>query len=410
MARKFLTNLDLSQLEIQNVAAHKLASAPASPVTGQIYFDTTANRFYVWNGTAWGLVATNSDKLQGNDSTYHVSRANHTGTQLSSTISDLATTVKGYTLDSFAAPAVNVAMAGKTLTGLPAGAAAGQPVEYAQYQATKLSALQAPAANVAMAGFTLTGLPAAAANGQPVEYAQFNTAIANVSTGTEFKSPPAAVVATSNVSLTAPGTALNGYTFAAGDSILLTGQTTTSQNGIYVWNSATSLTRRSDSNSAGSLKGGAMIAVANTDNANGDSLWILASTGSITIDTTAQSWVKFQAGTSYSAAANGGLSLTSNAFAVVPATGVTVGASGVGADFTVVARKVTGTMGTSGTTVSVAHNLNNSAPLVVVRYGSAGATPGAQVEVDNVATDVNTVQFTFPTTPAANQYVYSIIG
>ena len=47
-----------------------------------------------------------------------LARANHTGTQAASTISDLATTVKAYTLDEFADPVAAVAMNAQKITGL----------------------------------------------------------------------------------------------------------------------------------------------------------------------------------------------------------------------------------------------------------------------------------------------------
>lgn len=53
MSKKFLTNLDLTKNQILNVAIHNLSSAPASPVTGQVYFDTTDKRIYFWDSTAW---------------------------------------------------------------------------------------------------------------------------------------------------------------------------------------------------------------------------------------------------------------------------------------------------------------------------------------------------------------------
>lgn len=53
MAKKFLTNLDLTKNQIVNVALHNLASAPSSPVAGQVYFNTTDARIYYWDGTAW---------------------------------------------------------------------------------------------------------------------------------------------------------------------------------------------------------------------------------------------------------------------------------------------------------------------------------------------------------------------
>ena len=53
MAKKFLTNLDLTKNQILNVALHNLASAPSTPVQGQVYFNTTDKKIYYYDSTAW---------------------------------------------------------------------------------------------------------------------------------------------------------------------------------------------------------------------------------------------------------------------------------------------------------------------------------------------------------------------
>lgn len=53
MAKKILTDLNLSQNELQNAVIQNLASAPASPVAGQEYFNTTDNKKYIYNGSSW---------------------------------------------------------------------------------------------------------------------------------------------------------------------------------------------------------------------------------------------------------------------------------------------------------------------------------------------------------------------
>jgi|GEM_PF-1091873 len=54
MARKiFLVDIDLNRNQLVQVRIENLATAPASPVYGQMYFDTTLNKLRVWSGTAW---------------------------------------------------------------------------------------------------------------------------------------------------------------------------------------------------------------------------------------------------------------------------------------------------------------------------------------------------------------------
>jgi hypothetical protein len=56
MSLKYLSPIDLSQNEIQNATVQNLGAAPGAPVKGQFYFNTTANRLRVWNGTSWDPV------------------------------------------------------------------------------------------------------------------------------------------------------------------------------------------------------------------------------------------------------------------------------------------------------------------------------------------------------------------
>lgn len=50
---KFLTSIDLQKNQLVRARVENLASDPASPVAGQVYFNTTTGRLRYYSGTAW---------------------------------------------------------------------------------------------------------------------------------------------------------------------------------------------------------------------------------------------------------------------------------------------------------------------------------------------------------------------
>lgn len=51
--RKYQAHIDLQQNELQNAVVQNLSVAPNNPKDGQIYYNTTDNKSYIWNGTSW---------------------------------------------------------------------------------------------------------------------------------------------------------------------------------------------------------------------------------------------------------------------------------------------------------------------------------------------------------------------
>lgn len=176
MSRAFVTNLDLCKNELLNAVIQNLATAPSDPFEGQVYCNTTDHNIYIFLNSVWetwvnaallgaasgvatlnasSLVVQNpasatttpaidsiplsdhttgkiangwlntgtgngidADKVDGQDGSYYLNRANHSGTQLASTISDFATEVVKSRLDQMAAPTASVGFNNQFLTGV----------------------------------------------------------------------------------------------------------------------------------------------------------------------------------------------------------------------------------------------------------------------------------------------------
>lgn len=70
MSKTFLTDLNLSQNELQNAVIQKLSTAPSNPAEGQVYYNTTELKTYQWNGREWipfyqGKYATTIEAVAG---------------------------------------------------------------------------------------------------------------------------------------------------------------------------------------------------------------------------------------------------------------------------------------------------------------------------------------------------------
>lgn len=354
---KYLANLDLNKNELQNARIQNLASAPGSPVIGQVYYDTTDVTAKVWNGTAW--IAIDASKVANSYiplaklATDPLARANHTGTQTASTISDFNTAVRTNRLDQMATPTAAVAMGSQQITGLAA---------------------------------PTNGTDAANKN-------YVDDAVAGISWKNEVRvaTTAAGTLATSF----ANGQTVDGTALVTGDRILIKDQATQTENGIYIVASSGAPTRATDADSAAELYGAAVFVTNGT--ANGGKRFVSSTQAPITIGATNITFAQFDAGAVYTA--GNGLTLSTNDFNVGAGTGISVAADTVSIDTAVVVRKYSATIGDgSSTAIVVTHNLNTKDIQVQLRQ----VADDVFVVADVTATSVNTCTITFTTAPAAS--------
>lgn len=366
---KFGNNIDLAQNQVQNAVMHPLAGAPSSPKPGQFYFNTTNGVGFTWSGTAWrphdAAALTDGSIPMVALATNPLDRANHSGSQLANTISDLASTVKAYSLDQFAVPVSDVSWNNKKLTSLAAGSAGTDAVNVNQMNIAIQSAIY---------GVTT-----------------YKAAVRLMATGNVY---PFGLQDVDNI------------TVNVGDRVALFNQTNGTENAIYIA-SATMWSVASDWETGEVAQGTQFLVTEGSTKAG--TIWRVSNTTAITVGTTVVTLVQTNSVSNYSAD-NSTITLSSLTFSVKidPAGWLTSSGSGVAVDKTKVPGKVTGTITHDGSTTSfaVTHSLNSINVMAVVRDSA-----GNQILVDNQATDANHLTFTWSTAQTnGTQFTYMILG
>jgi len=247
----------------------------------------------------------------------------------------------------------------------------------------------------------IENLPDAVSAQQPVTLAQLDA----VNEGLSWKAS-ARVSTASNINLASPGASLDGITMATNDRVLVRGQTTQSQNGVYIWNgAATPMTRSADANTARELEAAVVVVEEGT---SGGSTF-RQQTVNFTLDSGNVVWVAFGTATPAATESTAGIAeLATQAETDTGTDDARIVTPLKLANWAGRARKYTVDIGDgSNTSYTVTHNFNTRDVDVAVRRNSGAYD---YVIVDTEATTVNTVTVRFATAPASNAFRVFVQG
>ena len=213
------------------------------------------------------------------------------------------------------------------------------------------------------------------------------------------------VATQSNVTLSSPGSTIDGVTMATNDRVLVRNQSTASQNGIYVWNGAASaMTRAPDASTSAELEQAVTTVEEGTD---AGTTWRQTAVN-FTLDSGSVSWSAFGTGVSAASETTAGIA----EIATQAETDTGTDDARIVTPLKLAAwsgriRKYTSDFGDgSATQFDFTHNFNTEDVHVSVRQNS----DDSDVIVDVRRTSVNVVRVNVASAPASNALRVVIIG
>lgn len=286
---KFLTNLDLGKNEIQNARVQNLGTAPSSPVTGQIYYDTGVSKLFWWNGSAWidaTGAGTPADATTGSKGIVQLA-GDLAGTAASPQIATGAIVLSD--LNAALKPSGSAAAGDEAVRALGTGAGNAFPGNGRHDQ------LAAPTAAVAWGSQRITSL----ADPSSAQDAATKAYVDGVAQGLDIKAS-VRVATTANGTLAtafANGQTVDGVTLVTADRILIKNQSAPAENGIYVVAASGAPARATDADAWAEIPGAFTFVEEGT--ANADTGWVSTSNAGGTLNTTAITWAQFSGAGSF---------------------------------------------------------------------------------------------------------------
>jgi hypothetical protein len=246
-----------------------------------------------------------------------------------------------------------------------------------------------------------TNLPTPTADGHAATKAYVDSAVE----GLAWKDS-ARVATQGNISIASPGATVDGVTMTTNDRVLVRSQSSLPENGIYIWNGAsTPMTRSLDANTAAELE----QAIVTVEEGTSAGATFRQTAVNFTLGTGNISWTSF--GTSAPSATESTAGIAEIA---------TQGETNTGTDDTTFVtplklanwtgrlRRFAQTIGDgSATQYTVTHNLNTEDVQVEI-FRTSGNKDTVIVDVDR--TSVNAVRVTFAAAPASNAFRVVVIG
>lgn len=440
---KFLNNVDLNKNELRNARVQNLATAPSSPVAGQIYFDTDDNNLYIYNGTGWiaiqqgtvndattsakGIIrlagdlagtgtsasapvitagaidngklangAVNNSKV-ASDAAIAYSKLNLTGNIVNADVS--TTAAIAYSKLNLTGSVVNAdvsATAAIAYSKLSLGSSILTTDLAASTTLNDIATNRAATGSVTLSNQKITNLA------DPTS-AQDAATKAYVDATAQGLDPKASAKAASTANLTLSGAqTVDGISLSADDRVLVKNQSNPEENGIYVVKSG-AWVRAADADSWGELISAFVFVEEGSTNA--DNGYLCTIDGGGTLGTTAITWVQFS-GAGQITAGNG-LTKTGNTIDVGAGTGILSNSNDVAIDTSVVARHYATDIGdNSATSFTVTHSLGTRD--VTVSIYDKSTYEEVITNVTHSSTSAVTVAFT--DAPTTDQYRVVVVG